>query len=91
MKKLVFVVLLVAASAQNVDMDFRVKLSRFHQHYDKFLRKFMGCGPMPEKEQAVKDGVHFVECDADLSMIDQKEFKAAREEAKVLFDLEDKK
>lgn len=69
--------------------EFREKLVKFHQEYDVFLRKYVGC-PTREK-QALQDRFIAVECDALKGVVDQAAYQKAREAAKELFDLEEKK
>jgi hypothetical protein len=89
-KKASLVLFVGLASAQTFAPEFHDKLVKFHKHYDKFLRTYMGC-PLINKEDMVKEGVTFVECDRALGGYDMKEFKAAREGAMDLFELEEKK
>lgn len=61
--------------------EFGMKLARFHEHYDKFVRTFLGCP---------KDAGHVEECKPNLGTFDFREFRFAKEGAMPLFDLERK-
>lgn len=89
-KRVSFVMFIGLASAQTFAPEFHEKLVKFHKHYDKFLRTYMGC-PAVNREDAIKEGLKFVECDRALGGYDQKEFQGARLAAMDLFELEEKK
>ena len=69
--------------------EFRDKLYTFHRAYDTFLRKYIGCPPPTAK--VTGDGYEQVQCDSLKGVLDQKAWRDAREAAKSLFELEDKR
>lgn len=89
MKRLIIVLIALGLSAAPIQDEFRDRLVKFHQSYDVFLRKYVGC-PAREK-QAIRDQFIAVECDPLKGELDQAAWSKAREAAKELFDLEEKK
>lgn len=53
----------------------------FHKHYDAFVREYLGCAP---------DAADIRDCHPGRGTFDVKEWLAARNAAKQLFDLRDK-
>ncbi len=65
------------AQATNVN-----DLLTFHNHYNLYFRRHFGC---PSEAKTTED------CRPENGFVDAAEFKAAREAAKKLFDLTDKR
>ncbi len=74
--------LMTAFSAEAPNRDFLEKLARFHDHYQKFFRAYLGCP---------KDAAHIEDCKPDLGTFDFYEFNHAATSAGPLFGLERKK
>lgn len=76
MKRLVLgALLLIQATSGGAD-DFGQRLGRFHLHYSRFVRAYLGC---PQGAREVE------ECDKALGSFDYSEFNAARREARNIF------
>jgi hypothetical protein len=71
--------------------EFRERLTKFHWAYDTFIRAYIGCPARDTKTALKHDGMEAVECDALHGTLDQAAFGKAREAAKGLFDLQEKK
>lgn len=65
------------AATPNVDP----RIAEFHQHWDKFLRVYLGC---PSWATQIR------ECDLNQGLWDIPEFRKAAKAAKELFDLKGK-
>jgi hypothetical protein len=74
-------VILSAMSAEAPD-EFGLNLARFHEHYNKFMRAYLGCG---------KAAVSIDDCKPDLGIFDFREFRHAEEAAAPLFNLQPKR
>ena len=69
--------LFVSAAAASPSADFDQKLAAFHQHYDRFMRAYLGC---PKRAASIDD------CKPALGTLDYAEFGRARNAARELFD-----
>lgn len=78
-------------SAAPLQDEFRERLTRFHWAYDTFIRAYIGCPARAATKPLQRDGMEAVECDALHGTLDQAAFGKARDAAKKLFDLEEKK
>lgn len=72
--------ILCALSAEAPD-EFSMKLGRFHDHYNRFMRGYLGCAT---------GAVSVDDCKPDLGTFDFREFRLAEEAAAPLFNLERK-
>jgi len=88
LRRLLIVLVSAGLTAAPVHDEFRDKVVKFHQAYDAFLRKYVGC-PTREK-QIMKDQFVAVECDPLKGELDQAAWHKTREAAKELFDLREK-
>jgi hypothetical protein len=61
--------------------DFPEKAVRFHEHWNRFFRSYLGCP---------KDATDASECNPKLGTFDYAEFNKAAKEARALFALEQK-
>lgn len=74
-------VLLSAMSAEAPD-EFGMHLARFHEHYNRFMRAYLGCSTA---------AVSIDDCKPDLGTFDFREFRHAEEAAAPLFNLQPKR
>lgn len=72
----------IALCPAAVNPDFQERLLRFHQHYNQFVRIYLGCP---------KGAVEMAQCHPDQGTLDYAEFLKARTEARKLFDLSQEK
>ena len=85
-------VMIGTALAAPIHDEFREKVIKFHQEYDVFLRKYLGCPPRTKTpQQQEQDKYVQTQCEAMLGIVDQVAWHKTREAAKELFDLEEKK
>ncbi len=75
------VLILSALSAEAPD-EFSAKLARFHEHYNRFTRAYLGCA---------KGAINVEDCQPDLGTFDFREFRLAEEAAVPLFNLQPRK
>jgi hypothetical protein len=68
--------------------EFREKLVVYHQAYDNWLRKYLGCPPRATNIN--NDGYETVQCDPSMGGMDLGMWKKSREAAKALYGLKDK-
>jgi hypothetical protein len=88
-KRALLLLVVGVALAAPIHDDFRDKLVTYHQAYDSWLRKYMGCPA--RKGNPEVDMYETVTCDNSMGGMDMKLWRTSREAAKVLYDLEDKK
>jgi hypothetical protein len=68
----------VLAKPVAIDFEFDDRVYQFQRHWNHFLRDYWGCNP---------EATTRANCNLTLSRMDFKEFTAAREQARALFDL----
>ncbi len=83
------VILAAGALAAPVHDEFRDKLVIYHQAYDTWLRKFLGCPPRSGKDPGV-DGYETVPCDPSMGGMDLKMWQKSRDAAKTFYGLKEK-
>ena len=88
MKRLLLVLVVGTCLAAPIHDEFRDKLVTYHQAYDNWLRKYMGCPARKGNPQV--DMYETVTCDGSMGGMDMKLWHASREAAKVLYDLKEK-
>jgi hypothetical protein len=71
-------VVLLLLSVPGSSLEFQSNLAKFNRHYQTFVEKLFDCS---------KEGV----CHPERGTVDYKEWAKTREEAKKLFDLEEKR
>ncbi len=71
-------ILLAASPAGTDDDNFARDLAAFHLHYNRFFREYFGCD---------RDALAFEDCHQGNGVFDLREFKAAKEAAKRVWEL----
>ena len=89
MKRLLLVLMISTATASPIHDDFRDKLVIYHQAYDNWLRKYIGCPPRNDND-VTGDRFEKVTCDPSMGGMDLALWKKARDAAKVLYSLKEK-
>lgn len=77
MRRCALLVVLFAAAARPAP-DFGESLARFHLHYNRFMRLYLGCP---------KGAVEIEQCNPKQGLMDYSEFQRAAKEARTLFNL----
>jgi hypothetical protein len=89
MRTVIVFLIILATPAPTTDLeayDMALKIIRFETAYNRFFRKFFGC-PLDPSVFADKDTCKF----PSQSIFDARDFASAREAAKELFDLDDRR
>jgi len=81
LKVLVLFFLSVSIISPQSNQEITLNLADFHQHYQKFFRKYFGCRP---------EALQIEECNTTMGELDYTEFKAMRKSAIKLFDIKEK-
>ena len=88
MKRIVLLVVVGCSLAAPLHDEFREKLLAYHQAYDTWLRKYLGCPPRAKDIEG--DGYERVPCDSSMGGHDLKLWHESREQAKKFYDLKEK-
>lgn len=85
MRVVLLLVMLAALSPATVStQEFGLRVAEFNKVWTTFITRYAGCPTIP---QGPVTAVSHVECDYSLGSVDRKAFSKAREEAKRLFQL----
>lgn len=79
MRRCALLVVIFIAVAWPAGEDFGESLARFHLHYNRFMRLYLGCP---------KGAVDIEQCDPKQGLMDYTEFQRAAKEARTLFSIE---